>query len=538
LNVNVDAAQNLIYLTLGRDETVMHYRDLHVIDANQQPLPARMVQTGADRFAIVVDDQRAQYPVLVDPLVNDGYLNETGGQLFGYSVAYIDYYQQNLHTDTEVEKRPGSDASMADIGGLLVGVPHYDSGTKTNAGAVYFYNTDEGALPTTATWTNWGTQTNELLGWSVADGGANTNYSLESGPQYHNILVGAPGYAPPHSPSCGAAFAFYPNQSTGVYPSSPSWTATGAFSGEGAQFGWCVAGNVDFYGNGYSDAIVGAPNANIDDVRIQDSASPSLVTSWSGAGEVLIYKGVGGGYSNAPTWTKSGATGSGFGVSVDWGYVQGSFSDYPALIVGAPGVSSSSGAVYEFLGTAEGPDTTADLTLDGTNSGDLFGYSICSRADQNDDTYQDLLVGAPGEKWNSDAGAGMVYLYQGSSTGLGSTAAWVAGGDATNASFGASVALGDMNNDNYADVIVGEPNMSTTSLSLTQNGYVRLYLTDTVTSLPTNTAVIVGQHSYINTGASVAYGPDLANYDEDLIAGVPGGSTSTAPSVVVMKWSP
>ena len=35
------------------------YRDLSVIDANQQPLAARMIQVDPDHFAIVVEDQEA-----------------------------------------------------------------------------------------------------------------------------------------------------------------------------------------------------------------------------------------------------------------------------------------------------------------------------------------------------------------------------------------------------------------------------------------------------------------------------------------------
>jgi hypothetical protein len=76
-------------------------------------------------------------------------------------------------------------------------------------------------------------------------------------PTYHNILVGAPGWKNNESVNCGAAFAFYPNTNTGAYGTSPSWTVQGGAFGEGANFGWSVAGNVDFNGDGYGDVIVG-----------------------------------------------------------------------------------------------------------------------------------------------------------------------------------------------------------------------------------------------------------------------------------------
>jgi hypothetical protein len=206
---------------------------------------------------------------------------------------------------------------------------------------------------------------------------------------------------------------------------------------------------------------------------------------------------------------------------------------YPALIAGAPGVSSSEGAVYEFLNQFPLPNTTPDLTLTGTSSGDLFGYALCSRADQNDDGYQDLLVGAPNATYGSLAGAGAVYLYQGSLSGLGSTAAWSYGGARTNSNFGASVALGDMNKDGYADVMVGAPNFSWAAYSLTQDGYAELFLTSTSTYLPVPAQDDTGITSYIHNGTSVAYGEYLVNYDQDMIVGAPGGST-----VTLWYWAP
>jgi len=524
LNLNLDTAQSIIHFTKAKDENVMQYRDLKVFDANQRPLTARMVRGDADRFAIVVEDQGAAYPIQVDPtFLSDGLVfdsADSGAQLFGYSVAYIDW-EQNVYDDDA--DPPGG---AVDQGGLLVGVPHYDNGSDSDAGEVCFYEPSSGSLPSSPTWTYAGSRTGELLGWSVADGGENNIGSTK----FHNILVGAPGYGVSTE---GAALAFYPD-SDGDYGSSPNWLVIGAL-GSGSDFGWSVAGNVDFNQDGYGDVIVGAPNGSVIDARFPGlgSAFPDLSLSFSGDGAVAVYEGNGSGYNSNATWEEFGGTSSGFGFSVEWGKVNGTI--YPAVLVGAPGVSSSSGAVYEFLNDLGTLDTTPDLTLSG-GSGSLFGYALSSRADQNDDGYQDLLVGAPNATYDSKTGAGKVYLYQGSATGLGSTAAWSTGGDGTNAECGASVMLGDMNYDGYADVMAGEPNMSDVDLTLTQNGFVQFYITDTSTGLPTNTEVVIdGLYSHLKTGTSLSYGQYLTSTNVDLIVGSPGSATN---SVGLWYWSP
>ncbi len=81
-------------------------------------------------------------------------------------------------------------------------------------------------------------------------------------------------------------------------------------------------------------------------------------------------------------------------------------------------------------------------------------------ADFNNDGFDDLAIGAPGE----DSGAGLVHLLYGSATGLTATGSqtWgqtILGTDTSEAgdNFGAAMAAGDYNNDGFSDLAVGVP---------------------------------------------------------------------------------
>ncbi|RYU73954.1 FG-GAP-like repeat-containing protein, partial [Hymenobacter persicinus] len=95
--------------------------------------------------------------------------------------------------------------------------------------------------------------------------------------------------------------------------------------------------------------------------------------------------------------------------------------------------------------------STAGATFNGQNPGDLFATSVALVGDLNGDGYGELAIGAP----SFGAGAGMVALYRGSSTGLEPTAATIInGGPGFN--FGSSVAgAGDFNGDGYGDLLIG-----------------------------------------------------------------------------------
>ncbi len=91
---------------------------------------------------------------------------------------------------------------------------------------------------------------------------------------------------------------------------------------------------------------------------------------------------------------------------------------YDDVAVGAPGddtVGADAGAVYIYFGGATASlNAVFDLKLTGETADDQFGYSVCKAGDLNGDTHPDFVVGAPyADPVAVGADAGAVYLFLG-----------------------------------------------------------------------------------------------------------------------------
>jgi hypothetical protein len=223
------------------------------------------------------------------------------------------------------------------------------------------------------------------------------------------------------------------------------------------RFGWNVSYAHDVNGDGYPDIIIGAP--------YNDSADGSL----NDAGAVYIFYGPKtGNYSveNAEVRIYGTAANDHFGWDVAGvGDVNGTYDD---VLIGAPGNTSSvTGKAYFFSGWTIKNDidgvllaSNADITISGESNGDRFGNSVAGAGNVDNAGFDDLIVGAYLDDNNGKTNTGRVYVFygDGSIPTSASNADAIINGTFDNELFGFSVSsAGDMDNDNFDDIIVGAP---------------------------------------------------------------------------------
>ena len=138
---------------------------------------------------------------------------------------------------------------------------------------------------------------------------------------------------------------------------------------------------------------------------------------------------------------------------------------YEDIIIGAPGLSGI-GYAYVYLNSSSGLAGTPTWSKSNLQAGAKFGSSVAGMGDVNHDGYDDILVGAPSAKNDNEEVVGCVYLYHGSASGLGSDYDWKYCGDQVGGLFGATLTfMENMDNDfsQTSDFLVGMPNYSASS---------------------------------------------------------------------------
>ncbi len=317
-------------------------------------------------------------------------------------------------------------------------------------------------------------------GRSLAMGDANND-------GFSDVLVGSPGE--------NMVRLYY---GAAVLDTIPDMTFVGPQSGE--RFGASVAfGDID--DDGFDDILIGAPD--------NDTGAPN-------GGMVYLYRG---NEDTTADLTVSGTQdGEALGSSLASGFdfSGDGIEDWATGSPGYDGTGTDAGRCYIFYGG--GLDASADLTLDGSASGDQFGASMASAGDFNADDVGDLVIGAPkhGETLTQ---AGRIYVFPG-----GSSAAvpfLTADGPAAKSDLGASVAgIGDYNGDGIDDVAAGAPLYDSSG---GQNlGAVFLYYGGLSVSGTANLQ-ISGNRTNAYFGTSVApAGHPREGEDGDMLVGSPG----------------
>lgn len=302
---------------------------------------------------------------------------------------------------------------------------------------------------------------------------------------------------------------------------------------------WTVEGNQTGAQTGFS--VSGAGDVN------NDGHADVIVSMYRYDGDLvdegraIIYHGSAAGLSTAPSWTVEGnQTGALFGVSVS---TAGDVNNdgFDDVIVGAHRYDnghSDEGGAWVYHGSATGVSTTPSWSGEGGQTLAFYGKSVSTAGDVNNDGYDDVIVGA---FWfdNGQTDEGKAYLYKGSSTGVLTAAIWTAEGGQIGSRYGSAVSTaGDVNGDGRADVIVGAPHYDNVQ---TDEGAVYVYH-GTPTGLSFTPAwVREGNQDVAAFGSAVAAAGDVNGdgYD-DVLVGAPyhGNGQSGEGSVYLYPGSP
>ena len=187
----------------------LRYGKLAAVDAAGRVLVARLEVPEASRLRLVVEDEGAAYPVVIDPLLT----------------ATAD---ARLTSDQFYAGLGSSVAAAGDVNGdgyadVIVGAPFFDAGETDEGAAFVFLGSATGIADgdaTTAAARLGGGQAGAFLGWSLSGAGD------VNGDGYADVVVGAPFFDAGETDE-GAAFVFL-GSATGIADGSAATAAAQA----------------------------------------------------------------------------------------------------------------------------------------------------------------------------------------------------------------------------------------------------------------------------------------------------------------------
>jgi hypothetical protein len=220
-------------------------------------------------------------------------------------------------------------------------------------------------------------------------------------------------------------------------------------------------------------------NDGIDDLAIGVSGERIGTIAAAGAAHVIFGSTAGLAAAGNQLWHQNSAgvvggveTGDRFASALASGDFDGDGID--DLAVGAPGegvgAAARAGSINLLFGSASGLAAAGNQVWhqdsagvgSGAENDDRFGNTLAVGDFDNDD-FDDLAIGAPGEDLGAIANAGAVNLLFGSASGLTATGSQVWHQDVAGVAdraesgdrFGDALAVGDFNNDDFDDLAIG-----------------------------------------------------------------------------------
>ena len=473
--VNIEVAQDgssAVFAAGGRER--MKFAQLDARDRSGRTLPIRIAPISGG-VALEVDDREAQYPIRIDPLlqnINWAVRSNWRNQRFGYTVA------------------SAGDINGDGYGDIAIGAAHYNN-SHYDEGAAFVYLGGPTGLGGSAAWQYESDSANAFFSYAMTPGDFNCD-------GFSDLAVGAPFYGAGQQ---GRVYVF--NGSAQGLSQSPSKLME--VTETGANLGMALASEA-LGGDGCADLMVGAPgsdNGQTDEGRVYIALGQSGagLGGFSSGWEPNVanarfgsYLSAVGSFSSttssqvaigAPGWTSDSQTPNRGGV-----WVLGGTSTFSSI--GVPPARGSQAneelAIVAGLGDVNG-DGFADFAVGSTyyDAGSLtdagrvavyyggngifnpnfvdfgeqanghFGFAVASAGDFNGDGYADMVVGAADEA-HGDVAEGASYVYFGSAAGLIEDKRIVLPGDQHKANYGAAVACaGDVNGDGFSDLIIGAP---------------------------------------------------------------------------------
>jgi hypothetical protein len=292
----------------------------------------------------------------------------------------------------------------------------------------------------------------------------------------------------------------------------------------------------DVNADGKADLVIGAPLADASP-NAPDTGKVYAVFGKLSPGVYDIAK--------VANFTALGAAvGDHLGASVAIAKIGGA-ANPATLLVGAPladvsGKESSlpdAGAVYGFFGGAaltglkNLASSSSDFSVVGVVANGQFGSTLATGNFDGDDL-ADVAVGAPSADFGALKAPGIVYLIPGAAPLKGvvvasGVAAWTANGTDSGDAAGSSLAMGDVNGDGRADLIIGAPGADGPNNSRPNSGevYVIFGAEDISDSLSRLTIFggAAGNNEFPGAmGTSLAVGDFTGDGIVDLIVGAPG----------------